>query len=52
MASIREEMEDKSPEEMDSLMNKMNKFLDMNTIELSKNNELKESFVKELCGLL
>jgi hypothetical protein len=52
MDSIREEMEDKSPEEMDSLMNKMNKFLDMNTIELSKNNELKESFVKELCGLL
>ena len=34
MASIREEMEDKSPEEMDSLMDTMNKFLDMNSIEL------------------
>jgi prophage maintenance system killer protein len=30
----------------------MTKFLDMNGIELSKNKELKESFVKELCDLL
>ena len=52
MSNIREEMDDKTPEEMDSLVEKMNVFLEMNSIELSKNDELKESFVKELCGLL
>jgi hypothetical protein len=52
MSNIREEMDDKTPEEMDSLMEKMNVFLEMNLIELSKNDELKESFVKELCELL
>jgi len=52
MGRITEEMEDKTPEEMDSLMEKMNKFLEMNSIELSRNDELKESFVKELCDLL
>jgi len=52
MGRIREEMDDKTPEEMDSLMEKMNKFLEMNSIELSRNDELKESFVKELCDLL
>ena len=52
MSNIREEMDDKTPEEMDSLVEKMNVFLEMNSIELSKNDDLKESFVKELCGLL
>jgi hypothetical protein len=52
MAGIRDEMEDKTPEEMDSLMEKMNMFLEMNEVELSKNDDLKEAFVKELCELL
>jgi hypothetical protein len=52
MSNIREEMDDKTPEEMDSLVEKMSVFLEMNSIELSKNDDLKESFVKELCELL
>ena len=52
MTVIRNEMEDKTPEELDSLIEKMNKFMDMSTIDLSKNEDLKESFVKELCELL
>jgi len=39
-------------EEFDSLIDKMTKFLDMNSMELSKNDELKESFVKQLCELI
>jgi len=52
MASIREEMEDKTPEELDLLIAKMNKFLDMKTIDIANNKELKEDFVRELCELL
>jgi hypothetical protein len=52
MSGIRDEMEDKTPEEMDSLMEKMNMFLEMNSIELSKNDDLKDAFVKELCSVL
>ena len=52
MTGIRNEMEDKTPEELDSLIEKMNKFMDMSTVDLSKNEDLKESFVKELCELL
>jgi hypothetical protein len=33
-------------------MEKMNLFLEMNEVELSKNDDLKEAFVKELCELL
>jgi hypothetical protein len=52
MASIRQEMEDKSPEELDVLIEKMNKFLDMKTIDIASDKELKDDFVKELCELL
>jgi hypothetical protein len=52
MAKIREEMDDKTPEELDSLIEKMTKFLDMNSTDIVQNQELKESFVKELCELL
>jgi hypothetical protein len=52
MAKIREEMDDKTPEELDSLMEKMTKFLDMNSTDIVQNQDLKESFVKELCELL
>ena len=52
MTGIRNEMEDKTPEELDSLIEKMNKFMDMSTLDLSKNEDLKDSFVKELCELL
>jgi len=52
MASIRQEMEDKTPEELDVLIEKMNKFLDMKTIDIASDKELKEDFVKELCELL
>jgi len=52
MVGIRNEMEDKTQEELDSLIEKMNKFMDMSTIDIAKNEELKESFIKELCELL
>ena len=52
MRSIREEMEDKTEEEMDVLIDKMNKFVDMKTVDLVNNQDLKEEFVRELCELL
>jgi hypothetical protein len=52
VGSIREEMEHKTPEELDVLIEKMNKFLDMKTIDIANNKDLKEDFVKELCDLL
>ena len=52
MVGIRNEMEDKTQEELDSLIEKMNKFMDMSTIDIAKNEELKESFIRELCELL
>ena len=45
-------MEHKTPEELDVLIEKMNKFLDMKTIDIANNKDLKEDFVKELCDLL
>ena len=52
MGSIREEMQDKTPEELDVLIEKMNKFLDMKTVDLVNKQDLKEEFVRELCDLL
>ena len=45
-------MEDKTEEEMDVLIDKMNKFVDMKTVDLVNNQDLKEEFVRELCELL
>jgi len=52
MAKIRDEMDDKSNEEIDPLLAKMEEFADMKTIDLVKNEEMKLEFVKELCDLL
>ncbi len=52
MYKITEEMDDKTPEELDRIMEKMTKFLDMNSTDIVENQELKDSFVKELCELL
>jgi hypothetical protein len=52
MDKITEEMDDKTPEELDRIMEKMTKFLDMNSTDMVENQELKDSFVKELCELL
>jgi uncharacterized protein YlbG (UPF0298 family) len=45
-------MEDKTEEEMDVLIDKMNKFVDMKTVDLVNKQDLKEEFLRELCELL
>jgi len=52
MNKIREEMDGKSNEEIDPLLAKMDEFVDINGIDLVKNEEMKLEFVKELCDLL
>ena len=52
MNKIRDEMEGKTNEELEPLMAKMDEFLDMKTLDLVKDVQTREDFVRELCNLI